>query len=243
MRKLGGILGFFCHHQYAHAQGDNRKPIPGAFKGVDLAVYGVFDTFGLKIGIHPIVSNEERREDGKESSGPMRMGGISCDELMRANLADDSEDPIEVFLDNMKQTADMRKKALEEDYDDRWEIYEDYPDHTTIVGKRLHGLVLDGGHDEDTAKVDIHPLCISGSTDVCKSISDDWKHEKLHGILWMNKPVHSEYACVSLIYGNQASLTYQLSYAAILVVVPPVAARAHMFGNLGGSSKGRGDAT
>ena len=200
---------------------------------MDLAVYSVFDTFGLKIGIHPIVSNEERREDGKPSSGPMRMGGISCDELMSANLSEDSRDPVELVLDNMKQTADRRKKALDEDYDDRWEIYEDYPDHSTIVGNRLHGLVLDGGHDEDTAKVGICPLslCIDGSTDICKPISDDWKHEKLHGILWMNEPVHSEYACVGLIYGNQNSLTYQFSYAAILVVVPPVAARAHMLPN------------
>ena len=205
---------------------------------MDLAVYSVFDTFGLKIGIHPIVSNEERSEGGGSSSGERRMGGISCYELM--DLADDSRDPVEVSLENMKQTADRRKKALEEDFNDRWEVYEEYPDHSTIVGKRLHGLVVDGDEDEDTAKVDVRLLCINATTDICKPISDDWKHEKLHGILWMNKPVHSEYACVGVIYGNQASLTYQLSYAAILVVVPPVAARAHIFANLGGSLKGNG---
>lgn len=137
---------------------------------MDLAVYSVFKTFGLKLGIHPIVSNEERKED--DEGWQKRMGGISRDELesMKANLPDNSEDPVEAFLDNMKQTADMRKNALEEDYDDRWEIYENYPDHTTIVGKTLHGLVFDGDHDEDMAKVDIHPLCIA-SREVLTSAS------------------------------------------------------------------------
>lgn len=59
----------------------------------------------------------------------------------------------------------------------------------------------------------------------------------------MNKPVHSEYACVGLIYGNNASLTYQFSYAAILVDVPPVGARSQMFAKLDRESKERGDAT
>lgn len=47
----------------------------------------------------------------------------------------------------------------------------------------------------------------------------------MHGIIWMNEPVHSEFASASIAYGNQASLAYQFSYAAILVVVPPSAVR------------------
>lgn len=153
----GGVLGFFCHHQYAHAQGDNRKPIPGAFKGVDLAVYSVFDTFGLKIGIHPIVSNEEREEDGEKSGELWRMGGISCQELMWTDLSDDRGDPIELFLDNLKQDAHMRKKAEEEeDYNGMCRIFEEHPDPTTIVGESFHDLVFDGYPDQDTRKVNIH---------------------------------------------------------------------------------------
>ena len=41
----------------------------------------------------------------------------------------------------------------------------------------------------------------------------------------MNDPVHSEFACAGLAYGNEVSLTYKFSYAAILVVVPPSATR------------------
>ena len=56
----------------------------------------------------------------------------------------------------------------------------------------------------------------------------------------MNSPVHSEFACAGVAYGNQASITYQFSYAAILVVVPPSLARVSMVGQPDGRSSGHG---
>ena len=41
----------------------------------------------------------------------------------------------------------------------------------------------------------------------------------------MNDPSHSEFAYAGAAYGNQPSLGYKLSYAAILVVIPPSVAR------------------
>ncbi|KAL8786009.1 MAG: hypothetical protein Q9195_008390 [Heterodermia aff. obscurata] len=172
-----------------------------AITRVDLAVFGVFQAYGLKIGLHPIVSNNRADEPQYEHM----MGGMSRGELMAANLLDTEGDPIELFLGNLRNV----KKTKEEENSD--EEYEDekYPGSTTIVGTKLHGPTFDEGYEPESKK----------------PISDDWAHEKVDGILWMNDPVHSDFAYAGMAYGNEASLTYKFSYAAILVVIPPSAAR------------------
>lgn len=61
---VGGTLGFFCQHQYAHSQESGRKSIPMALKGVDPAIYSVSQALGLTVGIHPIVKNKSQDMGG-----------------------------------------------------------------------------------------------------------------------------------------------------------------------------------
>lgn len=120
-------------------------------------MYSVFSALGLKVGIHPIVSNEER---GEGLSSEMRMGGMSWFELMRAKTRDHDGDPVELFLDDLKRDARIREDAEREDaeadncYHHATEIaYYEHPDPFTIVGTRLHGPTFDEEEDENMNKV------------------------------------------------------------------------------------------
>ena len=90
----GGILGFFCHHQYAHSQKSGRKSIPGAFKGVDLAIFSVFHALGLKVGVHPIIQNKSET-----------MGGLPAKDLMRGPTVPRRGDFVENCLKIMSGKA------------------------------------------------------------------------------------------------------------------------------------------
>lgn len=76
-RGIGGCLGFFCHHAYAHSTEAGRKQIPGAFKGVDLAVFSAFKRLGMEVGIHPILQAEHGWYDASEQ----RWGGLPAKRL------------------------------------------------------------------------------------------------------------------------------------------------------------------
>ncbi|CAD6590179.1 MAG: hypothetical protein ASARMPRED_004603 [Alectoria sarmentosa] len=189
MRK-GGILGFFCHHQYAHSQSSGRKSIPGAFKGVDLAIFSVFHALGLKVGVHPIIKNKSEN-----------MGGLSAGELMQGPTLPRKGDFVENCLENLSEKVRDRYG----DNDD-YEFEDDESDDRTIVGTHLHSPTFDENDELESSREPV-PAC--------------WTHEKVPGIIWMNEPMHKDFAAASLKYGNEASLSYQFSFAAILVIVPP----------------------
>jgi hypothetical protein len=136
----GGILGFFCHHQYAHSSETGRKSIPMAFKGVDLAVYSVFQALGLKVGVHPTIENR---------SG--RMGGLSAKILMSPPSRSDGD-----HVDNCIAELAAKKEV---DYDEDDYEEDDYEeDRTTIVGTKLHGPTFDDDYEENSGKVNHYPL-------------------------------------------------------------------------------------
>lgn len=91
---IGGILGFFCHHQYAHSQKSGRKSVPGAFKGVDLAIFSVFHALGLKVGVHPIIENKWKK-----------LGGLPARDLMQGPIVPRRGDFVENFLENLSRKA------------------------------------------------------------------------------------------------------------------------------------------
>ena len=64
---------------------------------------------------------------------------MSHGKLMAANLLDIEGDPVELFLNSLRND----KKYEVEDYE-----YEEYPDSTTIVGKKLHGPTFDKSYEE-----------------------------------------------------------------------------------------------
>lgn len=145
----GGYLGFFCHHQYAHSQESGRRSIPGALKGVDLAVFLAFHTLGLRIGIHPILKNRSHS-----------WGGMSARKLMhgpRENSRLDG-DYVEQFLKGLDpeiEARDANEDENETDHDE-YDEYDDYgrnPDLTTIVGEQLHGVMFDEEYEECSREV------------------------------------------------------------------------------------------
>lgn len=197
--RRGGILGFFCHHQYAHSQESGRKTVPGAFKGVDLAIFSVFHALGLKVGIHPIVYNRDAR-----------MGGLSSRELMEGPTVPREGDFVENCLENLSKRSKLLRCSC---YDAGINGYVDdsnedeYPeDYDTIVGTSFHGPTFGESYEEGEDK---EPVTSAGP------------HKKVSRIVWMNEPVHSDFAHAGLAYGNEATLNYRFSFAAILVVVPP----------------------
>ncbi|KAL9017997.1 MAG: hypothetical protein Q9185_004666 [Variospora sp. 1 TL-2023] len=118
----GGLVGFYCHHQYAHAHNSGRKSLPHAFKGVDLAVYSVFHSLRLKIGVHPIMEHK---------SG--KMGGMSVRKLMNDTHDADQGDHVENYLQHLEKKPGPG--------DGRYRYYYD-PVFTTEVGTGLHGLTF-----------------------------------------------------------------------------------------------------
>lgn len=150
----GGVIGFYCHHQYAHSQESGRKSIPAGFKGVDLAIYSVFHILGLEVGVHPIVENEFQK-----------MGGLSHRDLMKGPRAHGKGDYVYNRLDELKSQhlkyADEDNVSSDDDMDGKLDDenvgYYDNADemsirerdeNTTIVGGKLHGPTFDENYDE-----------------------------------------------------------------------------------------------
>lgn len=69
---LGGVLGVYCSHKYAHTNGSAERRLPSALKGVDFAVYAAFRALGLAIKVEPILDDSWGFDDvrlcGKISS-------------------------------------------------------------------------------------------------------------------------------------------------------------------------------
>ena len=71
------------------------------------------------------------------------MGGMSHGKLMAAKLLDTEGDPVELFLSTFRND---KKYKVEECSDQESE--DEYPDSTTIVGKKLHGPTFDKSYEE-----------------------------------------------------------------------------------------------
>lgn len=78
-----------------------------------MVVYSVFSVFGLKVGIHPVISNQPQRNGWERRWDLMRLGGMSAT-LMTATLSDDRGDPIELYIDELKRDAYAEKRTKED---------------------------------------------------------------------------------------------------------------------------------
>ncbi|KAL8948013.1 MAG: hypothetical protein Q9222_005764 [Ikaeria aurantiellina] len=206
--RQGGIIGFFCHHAYAHSTESGRKMLPGGLKGIDLAVYSVFHGQGLKTNVQPILHKHPTTTWRTGSSNS--WGGLSVRELMQDTSSTDKEegDWVESRLDAME--PEIEEGSEEDDYYGRQHIDEVFREHGTIVGTKLHGPKSNDTLDEDLDY---------------KGVIDNWPHEKILKIVWMNEPQHEDFAYAGLAYGNNAELDFKFSAAAILVRVPNRGAR------------------
>ena len=64
--KNGGILGFHCTHQYAHTNGTANRRLPHALKGIDVVLYSVFRSLGMKVHVRPVLEEEFSEEENVE---------------------------------------------------------------------------------------------------------------------------------------------------------------------------------
>lgn len=132
---LGGELGFFCNHRYAHAHDAGRKSIPAAFKGVDLAVFTTFHSLGLKTEVRPVL------KDGSEYDWHPKWGGLSVKELFKLKGVKD-------FNKKMKEKMNLENDEWDpEDYDPR------DPELQTVVGTTMHGLMTQDYYIEQRNEV------------------------------------------------------------------------------------------
>lgn len=58
--QTGGVLGFYCAHQYAHTRNDSTGNLmPYALKGIDVALFSVFKSLGLEVKVRPVLDPED----------------------------------------------------------------------------------------------------------------------------------------------------------------------------------------
>ncbi|KAI4236368.1 MAG: hypothetical protein LQ349_002597 [Xanthoria aureola] len=209
MRK-GGWLGFFCHHAYAHSTEAHRKLIPGVFKGVDLAVFSAFSRLGLAVSVHPILHKRGSwlyDEDIKNE-----WGGLSAKELLQGSVSEGNTTGD--FVEGYFEAVDRRYREMVDHGDEDDSDYDDIEgdedkqwckEEMSIVGSEMHGPTYNPQEDNELDR---------------EGVIADWTHKKMRKIVWMNEPRHEDFACAGLAYGNQASLDFKLSAAAILVPIP-----------------------
>ena len=56
--EVGGTLGFYCAHQYAHARKATNQLMPYALKGIDAVLFAVFASLGVKVHVRPVLDND-----------------------------------------------------------------------------------------------------------------------------------------------------------------------------------------
>ena len=64
--KNGGVLGFHCTHQYAHTNGTANRRLPHALKGIDVVLYSVFRSLGLKVHVRAVLEEEFSEEENSD---------------------------------------------------------------------------------------------------------------------------------------------------------------------------------
>lgn len=145
---LGGTLGFFCNHQYAHTHDAGRKSIPAAFKGVDLAVFTTFHSLGLKPAVRPVLKDDSHQ-------APV-WGGLSVEELFKLKSVNEFNERMKVTC---AQEEDEDEEMSNEDEDEDEEMSDEdgygldrYGDRT-IVGTKMHGIMPNDEYEEDASTV------------------------------------------------------------------------------------------
>jgi hypothetical protein len=51
--KIGGLLGKYCSHAYAHATEEGIQSLPAVLKGSDMVTYETFKSLGIQVDIRP----------------------------------------------------------------------------------------------------------------------------------------------------------------------------------------------
>ncbi|KAL8895149.1 MAG: hypothetical protein Q9192_003812, partial [Flavoplaca navasiana] len=233
MHGIGGCIGFFCHHAYAHSTEVGRKQIPGAFKGVDLAVFSAFKRLGMQVGVHPILQADHGWYESEH-----QWGGLPAKRLwQKSDRKGKKRDVVDRWQDSVNGAYQaMGHDLFDEDtmykYDRDWSMHEKREwirEQVTIVGSEMHGPMFDNWENVLGFSVSSTTL-IAGTplTDLSKGALPNWENNKIPSVIWMNEPQHQDFACAGIAYGNNAEVDYKFSAAAILVTIPDSSARGGM---------------
>jgi 2OG-Fe(II) oxygenase superfamily len=124
--KPGGILGFYRNHSYPHSNERLRKGVPAALKGIDLLVYAVCRSLGLRTKARPILNLESEFDN-------------SLDELSASDYEDYSR---ENFATKIHQKS---RNRLGDSQKDGFHI----PLYKRKHMKSSHGYFIDSENDND----------------------------------------------------------------------------------------------
>ena len=148
--SIGGRLGFFCNHQYAHTHDAGRKSIPAAFKGVDLAVFTTFHSLGLKPAVRPVLKDDSHQ-------APV-WGGLSADELFKLESVNEFNEKMNVTCaqeedeDEEMSDEDEDEEMSDEDEDEEMSDEDEYGSEgygdRTIVGTEMHEIMPNDVEEE-----------------------------------------------------------------------------------------------
>lgn len=71
---VGGILGKFCSHAYAHATKAAASALPSILKGSDMVAFEVFRSLGIKVMVRPVadhISKHMNQYEYEENPEPL----------------------------------------------------------------------------------------------------------------------------------------------------------------------------
>ena len=116
-------------------------------------MYSVFTSYGLNVGVHPIVPNEAISQyEISEADKARKMGGFAREELMRLMPTDGKKDPVEYCMEGITERAKDRKQRIENpESDDDDDLIKDVfgPELATVVGTKMHEVKLEEWLDYD----------------------------------------------------------------------------------------------
>ncbi|KAN0098925.1 hypothetical protein V8E51_014588 [Hyaloscypha variabilis] len=203
--KKGGILGFYCQYPCSHVSANAAKQLPSALQGVDMVVYSVFKSLGLKTEILPLLDVSPLDEmDENEYEREEEYHNIYLDELDES----DEDCPVCGCCDSPFPSF-QEWKATRPKYD--------------RVGTKLHGLKLAECDEEaEWSQAEKEEI-----------LREAWPWRELEGVRWLNEPkdspkTHSagkgwEIALVNTSSCDQDVSTETFySHLVILITVPKV---------------------
>ena len=196
--REGGILGFYCQHAYAYTDQSPGDRLPYTLNGVNALSYSIFHHMDMDVTVKPVLDFEASQSNWSNTS-----------------------------TDEVGDQIDLVVKG-------------------DLVGTGLHEIKLAniGGYEGECSTEDI----------VLDSWKSEWHKETTWSVTWppcralprqnvqfqiaqltsllkisrFNKPVHKEVASVHMAYGNDASLHWHYSSAAILVKIPKFGSQSRM---------------
>ena len=75
---IGGVLGVYCSHDYAHASSTVNWRLPGTMKGVDAVVWTICEIFDLPVVALPVfLPDEDSQNDDDSDNGEEDTNSVS----------------------------------------------------------------------------------------------------------------------------------------------------------------------